>query len=150
MSIFFSFFSIPFVGHCHPRILRSLQEQASRLTLSSRAFHNDQLGIYAKYITEYFGYDMVLPMNTGAEAVETSVKLARRWGYQKKRIPENQAMILACNGNFHGRTMTAVSLSMETSSRSQFGPFLPNVGPICPKTGNFFYFFYFFEKEFKN
>lgn len=109
-------------------------EQASRLTLSSRAFYNDQLGRYAKFMSEYFGYDMVLPMNTGAEAVETAMKLARKWGYLRKGIPDNEAIILAPSGNFHGRTLGVISLSTDPESRNDFGPFVPRVGAICPGT----------------
>lgn len=107
-------------------------DQASRLTLSSRAFHNDQLGRYAKYVTEYFGYEMVLPMNTGAEGVETALKLARKWGYLKKGIPANEAIILSASGNFHGRTLGAISLSTDPESRGGFGPYVPGIGAICP------------------
>jgi ornithine--oxo-acid transaminase len=112
-------------GHCHPRIIASLIDQASILTLTSRAFHNDQLGEYSRYITDYFGYDKVLPMNTGVEAVETAIKLARRWGYQVKGIPENKAKIIVCAGNFHGRTSTVISFSTDPESNRQFGPYAP-------------------------
>lgn len=110
-------------GHCHPRIISALVEQAKRLTLTSRAFHSDLLGEYTRYITEYFGYDKVLPMNTGVEAVETAIKLCRRWGYQVKGIPENRALIVVCADNFHGRTSTVISFSTDPDSKRQFGPF---------------------------
>ncbi|CAG8602615.1 9512_t:CDS:2, partial [Cetraspora pellucida] len=122
-------------GHCHPKIVKALCDQAQKLCLSSRAFYNDVFGTYAKYITEYFNYSMVLPMNTGAEAVETGIKLARKWGYLKKNIPENEAIILTCEGNFHGRTTTVISMSSDPDCRVGFGPYMPLVGPVCPKTG---------------
>jgi len=112
-------------GHCHPRIIAALVEQAGRLTLTSRAFHSDVLGEYARYITQYFGYDKVLPMNTGVEAVETAIKLCRRWGYQVKGIPENEARIIVCGNNFHGRTSTVISFSTDPESNRQFGPYTP-------------------------
>jgi len=112
-------------GHCHPRIVAALTDQASRLTLTSRAFHSDQLAEYTHYITNYFGYDKVLPMNTGVEAVETAIKLCRRWGYQVKGIPDNKAKIIVCAGNFHGRTSTVISISTDPESRRQFGPYAP-------------------------
>lgn len=123
------------LGHCHPRIIKALTEQAQRLTLSSRAFYNDRLGEYCKFMHEYFGYDMLLPMNTGAEGVETALKLARKWGYERKGIPENEAIVLACEGNFHGRTLGVISMSTDKDCRSGFGPFLPLVSAKCPKTG---------------
>jgi ornithine--oxo-acid transaminase len=123
-------------GHRHPKIIDALVKQAGRLTICSRAFYSDGLGPYEKYITELFGYEMVLPMNTGAEAVETAVKLARKWGYQRKGIPEGEAIILACAGNFHGRTLGVISMSTDPDCRNGFGPFLPNVGPLCPGTGS--------------
>lgn len=123
------------VGHSHPKIVDALCDQARKLCLSSRAFYNDIFGQYAKYIHEYFGYDKVLPMNTGAEAVETAIKLARKWGYQKKGIPEGQAVVLSCSDNFHGRTVGIISMSTDPDARNEFGPYLPNVGPVCPKTG---------------
>src|SRR5690606_7942069 len=122
---FLSGYSAVNQGHCHPAIIAALQEQAARLTLTSRAFYNDQLGEYEKYITGYFGYDKVLPMNTGVEAVETALKLCRRWGYKVKGIPENKARIITCARNFHGRTLNVISFSTDPSSRSQFGPFMP-------------------------
>lgn len=112
-------------GHCHPRIVAALQEQAARLTLTSRAFHSDLLGEYARYMTEYFGYDKVLPMNTGVEAVETALKLCRRWAYQVKGVPENKAIIIVCSGNFHGRTTTVISFSTDPDSNRDFGPYTP-------------------------
>jgi ornithine--oxo-acid transaminase len=122
-------------GHCHPKIIAALCEQAQKLTLSSRAFYNDVFGRYAKFITEYFGYDMVLPMNTGAEAVETGIKLARKWGYLKKGIPKNKAIVVSCRNNFHGRTTTIISMSTDSDAREGFGPYMPCVGPVCPATG---------------
>jgi ornithine--oxo-acid transaminase len=112
-------------GHCHPRIVSALIEQASQLTLTSRAFHSDVLGEYVQYITGYFGYDKVLPMNTGVEAVETAIKLCRRWGYQVKGIPENKARIVVCANNFHGRTTTVISFSTDPDANRQFGPYAP-------------------------
>ena len=112
-------------GHCHPRIVNALIEQAKRLTLTSRAFHNNLLGEYEKFITEYFGYDKVLPMNTGVEGGETAIKLARRWGYVKKGIQDNHAKIIFPENNFWGRTMAAISSSSDPSSYSQFGPYMP-------------------------
>lgn len=112
-------------GHCHPRILSALTSQASRLTLTSRAFHSDLLGEYARYITSFFGYEKVLPMNTGVEAVETAIKLCRRWGYQVKGIPENKAKIIVCADNFHGRTTTVISFSTDPDSNRQYGPYTP-------------------------
>jgi ornithine--oxo-acid transaminase len=112
-------------GHCHPRIVEALVEQAGRLTLTSRAFHSDLLGEYAQYITAYFGYDKVLPMNTGVEAVETAIKLCRRWGYAVKGIPEGQAKIVVCGNNFHGRTTTVISFSTDPDSYRGFGPYTP-------------------------
>jgi ornithine--oxo-acid transaminase len=122
---FLSGYSAVNQGHCHPSIIQALVEQASSLTLTSRAFHNNLLGIYEAYITEYFGYDKVLPMNTGVEAGETAIKLARRWGYTVKGIPENKARIVFAEGNFWGRTMAAISSSTDPSSYRQFGPFMP-------------------------
>ena len=122
---FLSAYSAVNQGHCHPRILQALYDQAQKLTLTSRAFHNDQLGVYEKYITEYFGYDMVLPMNTGVEAGETAVKLARKWGYTVKGIPENKAKIIFVEGNFWGRTLAAISSSTDPTSYKGFGPYMP-------------------------
>jgi ornithine--oxo-acid transaminase len=112
-------------GHCHPEIVGALVEQASKLTLTSRAFYNDSLGEYEKFITNFFGYDKVLPMNTGVEAVETAVKLARRWGYKMKGIPDNQAKIVWVENNFHGRTLSAISASTDPVSYGGFGPLVP-------------------------
>ncbi|MDD2287850.1 MAG: ornithine--oxo-acid transaminase [Bacteroidales bacterium] len=122
---FLSAYSAVNQEHCHPKIVKALCDQAQTLTLTSRAFYNDTLGPYEKYITEYFGYDKVLPMNTGAEADETALKLARRWGYKVKGIPENEAIIICCEGNFHGRTITIISMSSDPDSYGQFGPFTP-------------------------
>ena len=122
---FLSAYSAVNQGHCHPRIVGALQEQASRLTLTSRAFHNDLLGRYEEYMTKLFGYNKLLPMNTGVEAVETAVKLCRRWAYEVKGIPVDKAVIVVCEGNFHGRTMTAVSASNDPDSRINYGPYLP-------------------------
>lgn len=124
---FLSAYSAVNQGHCHPRIISSLVTQSQKLTLTSRAFYNDQLGVYEKYICSLFGYDKVLPMNTGAEGVETAVKLCRKWAYTHKGIPENEAQIIVFEGNFHGRTMTAVSASTDPTSYSGFGPFLPGI-----------------------
>ncbi|MDR1055386.1 MAG: ornithine--oxo-acid transaminase [Prevotellaceae bacterium] len=122
---FLSSYSAVNQGHCHPRIIQSLIDQVSKFTLSSRAFYNNVLGEFEQYLTSLFGYDKVLPMNTGAEAVETALKLARRWGYVKKGIPENEALIVVCEGNFHGRTITIVSMSTDPDSYSHFGAFTP-------------------------
>ncbi len=122
---FLSAYSAVNQGHCHPKIIDALVEQAKTLTLTSRAFYNDKLGPYEKYITEFFGYDKVLPMNSGAEADETALKLARRWGYDKKGVPENQAKIIVCEGNFHGRTITIISMSSDPDSYKGFGPYTP-------------------------
>lgn len=122
---FLSAYSAVNQGHCHPRITQALIEQAQTLTLTSRAFYNDQLGPYEKYITSYFGYDKVLPMNTGVEAVETALKLCRKWGYQKKGIPQNEARIIFATGNFHGRTLAVISASVDPSARKDFGPYMP-------------------------
>ncbi len=112
-------------GHCHPRIIRSLKEQADRITVTSRAFNSELLGPFCKKIAELTGKEMALPMNTGAEAVETALKAVRRWAYRKKNIPSNRAEIIACNGNFHGRTITVVSFSSDESYYDDFGPFTP-------------------------
>jgi ornithine--oxo-acid transaminase len=122
---FLSAYSAVNQGHSHPRIIDALTEQARVFTLSSRAFHNRQFAEFAAFITDYFGYDRFLPMNTGAEAVETALKICRKWGYQKKGIPEEQAIIIVCSGNFHGRTISLVSASTDPSSRQDFGPFTP-------------------------
>jgi len=122
---FLSAYSAVNQGHCHPRIVGALVDQARKLTLTSRAFYNDSLGVFEKFITEYFGYDKVLPMNTGAEGDETAIKLCRKWAYDKKGIPENEAKIIVCEGNFHGRTITVISMSTDPDSRGGFGPFTP-------------------------
>lgn len=122
---FLSAYSAVNQGHCHPKIVKALCDQAQNLCLTSRAFHNDCLGPYEEFATRFFGYDKLLPMNSGAEAVETALKLARRWGYVRKGIPENQAIIVACRGNFHGRTISIVSISTDPDSYSNYGPFTP-------------------------
>ena len=127
---FLSGYSAVNQGHCHPAIIKTLQEQASKLTLTSRAFHNNLLGEYEKYITAYFGYDKVLPMNTGVEGGETAIKLARRWGYAVKGIPENEAKIIFAEGNFWGRTLAAISSSTDPSSYKGFGPYMPGFGIV--------------------
>ena len=121
---FLSGYSAVNQGHAHPKIVAALVQQASRLTLTSRAFHNNLLGEYEAYICNYFGYDKVLPMNTGVEAVETALKLARRWGYEVKQVPNNEAVILVCEHNFHGRTLNVISFSTDSSSTHHFGPFM--------------------------
>ncbi|OGS72346.1 MAG: ornithine--oxo-acid transaminase [Flavobacteria bacterium RIFCSPLOWO2_12_FULL_35_11] len=120
---FLSAYSAVNQGHCHPKIIKALNDQASTLTLTSRAFYNDVLGKYEKYVTDFFGFDKVLPMNTGAEAVETTIKLCRKYAYEKKGIPENQAQIIVCKNNFHGRTTTIISFSNDEEARKNFGPF---------------------------
>jgi ornithine--oxo-acid transaminase len=122
---FLSGYSAVNQGHCHPKIINTLIEQAQKLTLTSRAFHSDLLGEYSQFITSYFGYDKVLPMNTGVEAVETALKLCRRWGYTVKGIAENKAKIVVCEGNFHGRTSTVISFSSDETSYKNFGPYMP-------------------------
>jgi ornithine--oxo-acid transaminase len=112
-------------GHCHPAIIEALTKQAQRLTLTSRAFYNDRLGPYEQFLCTYFGYDRMLPMNTGVEAVETAIKLCRKWAYQHKKIEENHAIIVVCEGNFHGRTSTIISFSSDPDSKNQFGPYMP-------------------------
>ncbi|UMB61615.1 ornithine--oxo-acid transaminase [Lutibacter sp. A80] len=120
---FLSAYSAVNQGHCHPEIVKALNEQASKLTLTSRAFYNDVLGNYEKYVTNYFGFEKVLPMNTGAEAVETAIKLCRKYAYEKSGIPENEAQIIVCENNFHGRTTTIISFSNDEDARKNFGPF---------------------------
>lgn len=122
---FLSAYSAVNQGHCHPKITAALVEQAQKLTLTSRAFYNSVLGEYEEYVTKYFGYDKVLPMNTGAEADETALKLCRKWAYLKKGVSENQAKIIVCEGNFHGRTITIVSMSTDPDARNDYGPFTP-------------------------
>ena len=122
---FLSAYSAVNQGHCHPAIIGAMIEQAQTLTLTSRAFFNDTLGVYEKFVTEFFGFDKVLPMNTGAEAVETAIKLCRKWAYEKKGINENDAKIIVCEGNFHGRTTTIISFSNDPDANKNFGPFTP-------------------------
>lgn len=124
---FLSAYSAVNQGHCHPKIINAMIEQAQKLTLTSRAFYNSCLGEFEKYITEYFGYDKVLPMNTGVEGDETAFKLARKWAYTVKGIPENKAKIIFCEGNFHGRTMMAVSASNDPDCKEGYGPYLPGI-----------------------
>lgn len=127
---FLSAYSAVNQGHCHPKIVKALTDQAQKLTLTSRAFYNDSLGEYEKYITDYFNFDKVLPMNTGAEAVETALKLCRKWAYKKKGIAENEAVILFATENFHGRTLAIVSASTDPDSKGGFGPYLPGIQVI--------------------
>ncbi|HLU84795.1 MAG TPA: ornithine--oxo-acid transaminase [Vicingaceae bacterium] len=122
---FLSAYSAVNQGHCHPKIIGALTQQAQTLTLTSRAFYNDSLGLYEKYVTDFFGFDKVLPMNTGAEAVETALKLCRKWAYEKKGVPENEAKIIVCSNNFHGRTTTIISFSNDADARANFGPYTP-------------------------
>ncbi|KAF1984520.1 ornithine aminotransferase [Aulographum hederae CBS 113979] len=131
---FLSAYSAVNQGHCHPELVKALTEQASRLTLSSRAFYNDVFPRFAEFVTKMFGFDMVLPMNTGAEAVETAVKIARKWGYKSKGIPQNEALVFSVQENFHGRTFAAITMSTDPESRENYGPYLPGVGSVCPKT----------------
>eukprot|EP00937_MAST-01D_sp_MAST-1D-sp2_P006305 g6305.t1 len=127
---FLSAYSAVNQGHCHPVLVAALAEQASKLTLTSRAFHNDLLGRYERYVTEYFGYERVLPMNTGVEGGETAVKLARRWAYDVKGVPSGRAKVLFAAGNFWGRTLAACSSSTDPSCRAGFGPFMPGFGTV--------------------
>ena len=127
---FLSAYSAVNQGHCHPKIIGALKSQADVLTLTSRAFYNDRLGQYEKFVAEYFGFDRVLPMNTGAEAVETALKLSRKWGYEKKGIPANQAKIVVCQNNFHGRTISIISASNDPVATENFGPFTPGIVSI--------------------
>lgn len=122
---FLSGYSAVNQGHCHPKIIAVLKEQAEKLTLTSRAFYNDQFGEYAKFITGFFGYDKVLPMNTGVEAVETAIKLARKWAYEVKKVKDTQAKVIVCENNFHGRTSTVISFSTDPSAKDHFGPYTP-------------------------
>ena len=122
---FLSAYSAVNQGHCHPKIISALKIQAETLTLTSRAFYNDVLGPYEKYITKYFGFDKVLPMNTGAEGVETAIKICRKWAYERKGIPENEAKIIVCTNNFHGRTTTIISFSNDEGAQRNFGPYTP-------------------------
>ncbi|MBF4493237.1 ornithine--oxo-acid transaminase [Flavobacterium sp. JLP] len=120
---FLSAYSAVNQGHCHPKIVKAMVDQAQKLTLTSRAFYNDKLGNYEEFVTKYFGFDKVLPMNTGAEAVETALKVCRKWAYEVKGIPENQAQVIVCENNFHGRTTTIISFSNDETARKNFGPF---------------------------
>lgn len=120
---FLSAYSAVNQGHCHPKIVGAMVSQAQTLTLTSRAFYNDKLGVYEQFITNYFGFDKVLPMNTGAEAVETALKICRKWAYEKKGVAEKQAQIIVCENNFHGRTTTIISFSNDENARKNFGPF---------------------------
>lgn len=122
---FLSAYSAVNQGHCHPRIINALVEQAQKLTLTSRAFYNNLLGQFAEFVTEYFGYDRLLPMNTGVEAVETAIKVCRKWAYKVKGVPDGQAKIIFVEGNFHGRTLGAISASSDPDSRRGFGPYMP-------------------------
>jgi ornithine aminotransferase len=127
---FLSSYSAVNQGHCHPKIVKALTDQAAKICLTSRAFYNDCLGEYEEFMHHYFGYDKVLPMNTGAEAVETALKLARRWGYRVKGVPEDESIIVVCNGNFHGRTISIISMSSDPSSYTDYGPFTPGFAKI--------------------
>ncbi|MGK0364612.1 MAG: ornithine--oxo-acid transaminase [Saprospiraceae bacterium] len=127
---FLSSYSAVNQGHCHPRIINALTEQAKKLTLTSRAFYNDQLGAFEKYLTEFFGFEKVLPMNTGAEGVETAIKICRKWGYEKKGIPNGDAKIIVCGQNFHGRTVTIISFSSDPDAKGHFGPYTPGFQAI--------------------
>ena len=124
---FLSAYSAVNQGHCHPRIVNALKEQAEKLTLTSRAFYNDVLGPYEKFMSEYFNYDKVLPINTGVEAVETAIKLCRKWAYEVKGVPSNQAKIIFVADNFHGRTSSVISASTDPSSTKGFGPYMPGL-----------------------
>lgn len=124
---FLSSYSAVNQGHCHPKIVNAMIEQAKKLALTSRAFHNDVLGEYEKFVTDYFGYDKILPMNTGAEGVETAMKLARKWGYKVKGVKDNQAKIIFARDNFHGRTISVISASNDPESTSHYGPFTPGI-----------------------
>lgn len=132
---FLSAYSAVNQGHCHPKLIQALTEQASRLTLSSRAFYNDVFPKFAEKITRMTGFEMVLPMNTGAEAVETAVKIARKWGYKVKGIPKDKALVFSVEENFHGRTFAAITMSNDPESRDNYGPYLPNIGSTIPSSG---------------
>ncbi|CAH0043285.1 unnamed protein product [Clonostachys solani] len=132
---FLSAYSAVNQGHCHPELVKVLIEQAGRLTLSSRAFHNDVFPRWAEKVRDLFGYDMVLPMCTGAEAVETAIKIARKWAYKVKGVEQNKALVFSAQDNFHGRTMTAISLSNDPESKENYGPYVPNIGSFDPTTG---------------
>ncbi|PSS25289.1 hypothetical protein M430DRAFT_200493 [Amorphotheca resinae ATCC 22711] len=131
---FLSAYSAVNQGHCHPELVKALCTQAQRLTLSSRAFHNDVFPKWAEKVREVFGYDMVLPMNTGAEAVETAIKIARKWAYKVKGVPQGKALVFGAAENFHGRTVTAISLSTDPESRDNYGPYVPGISAISPST----------------
>ena len=124
---FLSAYSAVNQGHCHPKIVEAMEKQIKTLALTSRAFYTDVLGEYEKFVTSFFGYDKVLPMNTGAEGVETALKIARKWGYLKKGIPANEAVIIVCQNNFHGRTITIISASNDPDARNDFGPYTPGL-----------------------
>lgn len=132
---FLSAYSAVNQGHCHPKLIEALMEQAGRLTLSSRAFYNDVFPKFAEKITRMTGFEMVLPMNTGAEAVETAIKISRKWGYKVKGIPKDKALVFCVEENFHGRTFAAITMSNDPESRENYGPYLPNIGSTCPSTG---------------
>ena len=127
---FLSAYSAVNQGHCHPKIIKALTDQAQKLTLTSRAFHNNSLGTYSQFITDYFGYDRILPMNTGVEGGETAIKLARRWGYDVKGIPENKARVIFAGNNFWGRTLAAISSSNDPTAFKGFGPFIPGFSSV--------------------
>ena len=127
---FLSAYSAVNQGHCHPKIVKALIDQSSKLGLTSRAFHSEAFVEFSEFITNYFGFDKVLPMNTGAEAVETALKIARKWGYEKKGIPSNEAKIIVCGDNFHGRTITIISASNDPDARGNFGPYTPGINSI--------------------
>ncbi|UKZ56569.1 hypothetical protein TrVGV298_010407 [Trichoderma virens] len=132
---FLSAYSAVNQGHCHPELVKALVDQASRLTLSSRAFYNDVFPKWAEKVRDVFGYDMVLPMNTGAEATETAIKIARKWAYKIKGVEQGKALVFCVAENFHGRTMTAITLSTDPESKDNYGPYVPNIGATSPSTG---------------
>ncbi|KAF4595656.1 Ornithine aminotransferase [Ophiocordyceps camponoti-floridani] len=132
---FLSAYSAVNQGHCHPELVKALADQAGRLTLSSRAFHNDVFPRWAEKMHHVFGYDMVLPMNTGVEAVETAVKIARKWAYKVKGVEQDKALVFCVTDNFHGRSMTAITLSTDSESKANYGPYVPGLGASCPSTG---------------
>ncbi|KAG6101234.1 hypothetical protein E4U30_002678 [Claviceps sp. LM220 group G6] len=132
---FLSAYSAVNQGHCHPELVKALTDQASRLTLSSRAFYNDVFPKWAEKIRDVFGYEMVLPMNTGVEATETAVKIARKWAYKVKGVEKNKALVFCVTNNFHGRSMTAITLSTDPESKENYGPYVPNIGATCPASG---------------
>ncbi|KAG6120663.1 hypothetical protein E4U13_006123 [Claviceps humidiphila] len=132
---FLSAYSAVNQGHCHPELVKALTDQASRLTLSSRAFYNDVFPKWAEKIRDVFGYEMVLPMNTGVEATETAVKIARKWAYKVKGVEKDKALVFCVTNNFHGRSMTAITLSTDPESKENYGPYVPNIGATCPASG---------------